>query len=198
MSTYILGAGGHAKVVYDAAVLSGIHVDGLAVRDLKEKGFSGLKLISEDEIGSDDNLILGIGDNRTRLTLYNELISINAKVLTVIHPNACVSPSAIIGEGSVVLAGCIVNHSAVCGRCCILNTSSVIEHDCRIESGVHISPGAVLCGGVSVGMESWVGANSVVREYKKIGRGCIIGAGSVVIDDVPDRTKGAGVPFKVI
>lgn len=196
MATYILGAGGHAKVVYDAAAACGVHIDGLAVADTRCAGFNNIRVISEEDIVTGDRIILGIGDNRIRTLLFNELKMIKAEVLTIIHPEAWVSPNASLGEGSVVLAGAIVNHSAAIGKACIINTRAVVEHDCIVEHGAHVSPGAVLCGGVHVGTESWIGASSVVRENISIGRNCIIGAGSAVVKNVPDGTKGAGVPFR--
>lgn len=196
MAVYILGAGGHAKVVYDAAKAAGIAVDALAVSDMKEKGFSGLKVISENEITSEDKIIMGIGNNKTRIQLFKELKTINAEVMTVIHPAAWVSEDAVIKEGTVVLAKAVVNHSAVVGECSIINTAAVVEHDCMLSYGVHISPGAVLCGGVKVGKESWIGANAVVKEGLTVNDGCIIGAGSAVVDNIAAGVKGAGVPFR--
>lgn len=196
MAVYIIGAGGHAKVVFDAARAAGITVDALAVSDVKEKGFSGLPVISENEITTEDRVIMGIGSNKLRIQLYKELKSINAEVLTIIHPTAWISPDAVIKEGSVVLARAVVNHSAMCGECSIINTSSVVEHDCMLSYGVHVSPGAVLCGNVKVGRESWIGANAVVKEGITINDCCVIGAGSAVVSDIASGTKGAGVPFK--
>jgi acetyltransferase-like isoleucine patch superfamily enzyme len=61
---------------------------------------------------------------------------------------------------------------------------------------VHIAPGAVLAGNISVGENSFIGANSVVRQGVKIGSGVILGAGSVVIKNIPDNEIWAGNPAK--
>ena len=45
---------------------------------------------------------------------------------------------------------------------------------------------------------AWLGQNCVVLPGVTIGRGSVIGANSVVREDVPDRTVAAGVPARVL
>ena len=79
----------------------------------------------------------------------------------------------------------------------IINTASVVEHDCIIPDGVHVAPGAVLCGGVKVNNNTLIGANSVINQNITIGENVIIGSGSVVINDIPNGLKVAGNPVKI-
>lgn len=51
---------------------------------------------------------------------------------------------------------------------------------------------------VSVGNDCWFGANVVVCSGVTIGDGCVIGAGSVVVRDIPPHTFAAGNPCRVI
>ncbi len=53
-------------------------------------------------------------------------------------------------------------------------------------------------GSVSIGENSWIGASATILDGVKIGRGCVIGAGSLVTKDVPDFGVAVGVPAKVI
>ena len=78
----------------------------------------------------------------------------------------------------------------------IVNSGAIVEHDCRLESGVHVSPGAVLCGGVFVGERSWVGAGATVIHGITIGKDSIVGAGSTVIRHVADGETVVGSPAK--
>jgi len=70
----------------------------------------------------------------------------------------------------------------------------------------HIGAGAVLAGVVEpasatpvvVEDDVLIGANAVVIEGVRVGRGAVIAAGSVVIHDVPENAVVAGVPGRVI
>ena len=53
-------------------------------------------------------------------------------------------------------------------------------------------------GRIEVGEESFIGACSIIMPGVKIGRNCVIGAGSIVTKDVPDETVVAGIPAKKI
>jgi sugar O-acyltransferase (sialic acid O-acetyltransferase NeuD family) len=91
-----------------------------------------------------------------------------------------------------------INALAKIGIGAICNTYSIIEHECIIGDFAHIAPGAVLCGNVKVGENSFVGAKSVIRENITIGKNVIIGAGSVVVKDIPDNVKVVGNPARII
>lgn len=53
-------------------------------------------------------------------------------------------------------------------------------------------------GGIVIEDNVWLGANVTVLDGVKIGRDSIIGAGAVVIDDIPEFSIAVGVPAKVI
>jgi sugar O-acyltransferase (sialic acid O-acetyltransferase NeuD family) len=142
-----------------------------------------------------DHLALAIGDNARRLELFTQLRPHIARAL--IHPSAVVSPTARVGDGSVVCALCAINPEARVGCAAIINTGAIVEHDCTVDDGVHLSPGAVLCGTVSVGARSWIGAASVVIQGRCVGRDSIVGAGAVVVHDVPDGVVVFGNPARM-
>ena len=60
------------------------------------------------------------------------------------------------------------------------------------------SPGYEADAPVSIGDYSWIGINSIILKGVSIGRGCIIGAGSVVTHDIPDNSIACGVPCRVL
>ena len=63
---------------------------------------------------------------------------------------------------------------------------------------MHIAPGTVLAGRVTVNEGAFIGAGTVVKEYVTIGENATIGAGSVVLEDIPDNAVAVGAPAKVI
>lgn len=61
----------------------------------------------------------------------------------------------------------------------------------RIEQGWVKEP-------VSIGKDCWIGMGAVILPGVTIGDGVIVGAGSVVVKDLPPRTVAVGNPCKVI
>lgn len=202
----ILGGGGHAEVVIEALMLEkaavpwivldsnealwGTHLSGVLIGGGDER-LPGLK---DEGVMSFVVGLGGTGDNGPRRRLFAYAQKVGVCPLTVRHPTAICSPSAWVGEGTVVLAGCIVGAHATLGSNVIINSGAIVEHDCRIGDHVHIASGAVLASAVSVEEGAHIGAGAVVRQGIRIGAGAIVGAGAVVIRDVgPGQTVG-GVP----
>jgi len=105
--------------------------------------------------------------------------------------------TASYGEGLQVMPLAIIHNDVEIGNQCIINTKALIEHDCILNDGVEVGPGAVLCGRVNVGKNSWIGANATINPRVTIGSNTIIGAGAVVVNDIPSNVIAFGVPAKV-
>lgn len=178
----IIGAGGHAKVVLDAALQAAVH-GRFAVfsEDNNVKNLLGTKVLNSMPEPSewpvkDWEFHVAIGDNKTRRNVAAALLSKGYAFASITHPKAVVSPHARLGDGVGVLANAVINAGAAIANGAIINTSAIVEHDCILGGFCHISPGAVLAGGVSVGESSWIGANATIRQNTRIGDDVILGA----------------------
>ncbi|MBA2669643.1 MAG: acetyltransferase [Gemmatimonadetes bacterium] len=211
MSRFLIwGGGGHGKVIADLVRALGHEIVGFVDSDparlnLEVEPGGGRVVMSEDSFlrpidegahlpEGADAVALAIGDNRKRSDALRRLPPSSAP--TLVHPTAVVSPSAQIGEGSVVFARAVIHASARLGAGVIVNTAAVVEHDCVVGDGAHLAPASVLAGGVRVGELSWIGAGAVVIQGRVVGREVMVGAGAAVVSDVPDRTTVIGVPAK--
>lgn len=198
----VIGAGGHARVVIDVARAAGF--DPVAALDPSQVGAicNGVEVVGSDDRAGDmfaDGLhlaVVAIGDNRLRSVIGARLGHIGFTLPPIVHPSAIVSPSATIGDGTVVMPLAIVNASAVIGMMVIVNSGAVVEHDCTIGDGAHIAPGTRLGGTVTVGARTLVGIGSVVRPEAVIGDGAIVGAGSTVIGDIAAGEIATGSPAR--
>lgn len=196
----ILGAGGHGQVVADAA-LAGDWDEVVLFDDgggpaSGHWAVAGTRTDLLNRLGDFQGVVVGVGANPARRSLSGVLAGAGARLATVIHPRATVSPYAGIGAGSVVLAGAVVSIGARLGQAVIVNTGATVDHDCELADGVHVAPGAHLAGGITVGAESWIGVGAVVREYAAIGAGSTVGAGAVVVGPVPDGLTVVGNPAR--
>lgn len=201
---FLIGAGGHGKVVLDALLTASVSSDRICIRDdtpsLHNLNFLG-HVIKTPAITSEiikGCFHLAIGNSQVRQRLWTTLIQQNARPLTVIHPDATVSRFGKIGEGSFIAAKSIMGPLASIGISVIVNHGAVIDHDCIVDDFSHIAPNATLGGCVKVGKGVLIGAGANILPGVHIGDGALIGAGSVVITDIPANTHVVGIPAKKI
>ena len=199
-SLYLIGASGHARVVYDALQRGGFH-GSIEVRDdnpaLSGSSFHDLRIhvpALPDGVLTGWFAHVAIGDNRVRAGLIEKVCSIGARLLNILHPDATVALTARYEDGCFLAAQSVLAPDARLGMGCIINHGAVVDHDCEIDNFTHIAPHATLGGGVRVGCECLIGAGAVVLPGRRIGNGVVIGAGAVVVKDVPDGARWVGVP----
>jgi sugar O-acyltransferase (sialic acid O-acetyltransferase NeuD family) len=198
----VLGAGGHGKVVADVArsagwTLAGFlddasHLDGTRIWELEI--FSLTRLRKEHPGLLSAAVALGVGDNGARERAHARLLAAGLRIVSVVHGSAVVAPTAVLGEGTVVMANASVNPDAQLGRGCIVNTGAVVEHDCLLADYVHLSPNAALGGAVKLGSRTHLGLGAVVLPGVTIGADVRIGAGAAVIRDAGEGLTLVGVP----
>lgn len=198
MRLLIIGAGGHAKVVLDAAQAAAWEIAGVVdEHETRTEVLGHLVARSADGIAA-DRFIVAIGDNQARARLFAQHVASGLEPATVIHPSAIIAPSARIGAGTFVAAGAIVNPEASVGENVILNTGCVVEHDVSVGDHALIGPLASLCGESSVGSGVLLGAGVTVKPRARVGEWSTVGAGAAVVSDLPAASVCAGVPARVM
>ncbi|WP_078595878.1 acetyltransferase [Evansella clarkii] len=206
MKIVLIGQGGHSKVIKDI-ILSAEENEIAAYLDDK---FSELKTVEQSITGpteaaadlisywGDVKFIIAIGSNSVRKKMKERLNLPDEYYATVIHRTACISYSAIIGRGTVIMPNAVVNADSQIGNHAIINSCAVVEHDNCIGNYTHISPNATLAGNVTVEEGVHIGSGATVIPGKTIRQWAVIGAGATVINDVPQYRTAVGVPAKVL
>lgn len=195
----IIGAGGHGKVIADAALKNGY--TNICYIDDHEKGnVMGFPIIgtsSDIECLIDDNtdFIIGIGNNSIRKTIAE---TYNINWVSIVHPSAQIAFNVKIGKGTVVMANAVVNACATIGEHCIINTGAIVEHDNVIENYVHISPNAALGGTVRIGELTHIGIGATVINNVDICEKCIIGGSAAAVKNITESGTYVGVPVRKI
>lgn len=203
----IWGASGHALVVADIVDNLGVYriagfIDNVNPERVGEvfRGSTILGGIEALDVCLNKglkHLALAFGDCESRLNFGLRSLQMGFVLPPLIHPSAVIAGDVNVGEGTVIAANAVVNPAATIGRFVIVNTSASIDHECWVSDGAHICPGAHLGGRVMVGRATWLGIGAVVRDKAKIGDVSVIGAGSVVVGDIPDNCLAYGVPARV-
>jgi sugar O-acyltransferase (sialic acid O-acetyltransferase NeuD family) len=197
----VIGAGGHAKVVVSTLLTAGLNVNSLYDDDPEKWGKEILGIRVTDALSELDGVvgrqaIFGIGDNFTRKQLANRFRKLDW--VSVIHPGAYVHPSVSLGKGTVVFAGAIIQPDAVIGEHCIINSGATVDHDCILGDYVHIAPGVNLAGNVKIEEGVFFGIGGAAIIGINIGEWSVIGAGAVVVKNIPENVTAAGIPARII
>jgi sugar O-acyltransferase (sialic acid O-acetyltransferase NeuD family) len=197
----LVGSGGHARVVLDAALCLQHTIHGIIDLNFKlENEFilgvpviGGVDLLSQ--INHDEYLFaLAIGDNQEREQLITDLNNLNCEVISLVHPTAILSSQELsIGIATFIGPGAIINAGANIGAGTIINTGAVVEHECKIGDFVHVAPNASIAGRVTVGKGTFIGLGSCVIDKISIGKNVVIGANSTITKNVSDNQKVGGV-----
>lgn len=193
---YILGAGGHAKVIIEIAELLGYKIAGVFDQNEDVKEILNYPVFHDfKDLSKQQNVFFGLGNNQNR---KKNSENFGNNFFNLIHPSSIITKNIDLGHGNAVMAGVVINSSVKIGDFCVINTSAVIDHDCEIGDFVHISPKVALAGSVKIGEGAQVGIGACVKQNVTIGKWAIVGAGAVVIRDVPDYAVIVGNPGRII
>ena len=198
MRLLVVGAGGHAKVVIDAAEAAGFTIAGVIGTPADEREVLGHRVSPGDAQVGADGFIIAIGDNALRARRFAEFAASGLAPASVVHPSAVLGKDVVIGDGTFLAAGVIVNAGARIGADTILNTACSVDHDCSIGEHAHVGPQVALCGAVTIGDGALLGVGSCASPGVSVGEWSIVGAGAAVVDDLPANTVCVGVPARPI
>jgi sugar O-acyltransferase (sialic acid O-acetyltransferase NeuD family) len=205
----IIGAGGFAREV--AWLIEDINLKnnlwnliGYIDENLKSKS----SLLNGYEVLGDFNslemrnkeifYICAVGDTFIRKELSVKAENIGLKPATLIHPNVVMSKHVKVGEGTIICSSNIITVNVQVGKHVIINLDCTIGHDVVIEDYVTILPSVNVSGAVILEEGSSIGTGSAIIQGKKVGINSIIGAGTVVVKDIPANCTAVGVPAKIV
>ena len=141
-----------------------------------------------------------MGDLGIRKMIYERIIAKGGCIPTLIHPSCSISKRSNIGKGVQIMPGCVVQGDTLIGENTVITVNSVIAHSSTIGKHCLIS-GNVIIGAYSrIGDCTHIGQGATVVSGKVeyIGNNCILGAGSVLLQEMPENTVYVGNPAKEI
>ena len=141
-------------------------------------------------------------DRRNSAIPMLDLLSVDARI----EPGAIIRDKVSIGKNAVIMMGAVINIGAEIGEGTMVDMNAVIGARGKLGARVHLGAGAVVAGVLEppskdpciIEDDVMVGANAVILEGVRIGKGSVVAAGSVVIDDIPAGVVVAGTPAKII
>ena len=209
MRSVIIGAGTYGEVYLSYLTDAGVEVIGFlddneALSGSEIRGIPVLGKISMLETLKESHGIEAVycplGNNRLRVKFLKYAKELGYKTPNYIHPSVLISPNVNIGSFGVYLLP-----STVIMPCCdimdyvMVSVNSIISHHTTVEEGVFLSFGVNLGASIIVRKYAYIGISATIMTgVHELGANCLIGAGAVVIKDVPDNAIMAGVPAKIL
>ena len=194
----LIGGGGHCRSCIDVIEAEGKYkIAGI----VNKPGVNTDPILGYEVLGDDGDLpklfkkytiaLITVGQIKSadlRLKLFLQVQRLGFVLPTIISPRAYVSKNASLGIGTIVMHDALVNTGAKIGNNCILNTKSLVEHDAIVEDHCHISTSSVINGGTIIREKTFIGSNTITKEYITVGKNSVIGCGLRVVIDVQENS----------
>lgn len=206
---YIVGCGGFGREVHDVVdainaiepkwVLKGYVDDAPSEENVdlvRSRGFEVVGDVQTVVAQTAGHYVIGIGSGPVRRAIDQRFTDAGWTAATLMHPAATQGFDVRLGAGSVVCAGVRLTTNIRCGRHTHLNINTTIGHDVRMGDYVTVNPLVAVSGWVHLGNESMLGTKSAVLQNISVGVGSTVGAGAVVVRDVPEGVTVKGVPAR--
>lgn len=122
----------------------------------------------------------------------------NVRFATLIDPSVSMSSRVEIGEGSILCSGTVCTVDIHIGCHVIINLNCTVGHDAIIEDFVTIYPSVNVsgCAVIEKGVE--LGTGTQIIQGKRVSSYTIVGAGAVVIKDLPEKCTAVGIPARPV
>ncbi|MBU4189366.1 MAG: acetyltransferase [Candidatus Thermoplasmatota archaeon] len=169
----------HGKYINDFPVLGGI---------------SWLIENHHNEIGC----VIAIGEPKTKKLTADKLESNKINFVNAIHPSVIMSEYVELGKDVIICAGSILTVNIKIGNHVIININSTVGHDTVIEDYCSIMPTVKINGDNHLYEGVYVGTGATFIHQVSVGGWTTIGAGAVVVNNIPENVIAVGIPAKMI
>lgn len=140
-----------------------------------------------------------IGNNKLRVQFLELARSMGYKTPNYIHPSVIISPQVSIGKGVYILLGSHIMPYTEIHDDVMISMGVNVAHHSVLDKGCFLSTGVNFGASIHAEPYSYIGISSTIMTgLHTLGENCLIGAGAVVIKDVPKNAVMAGVPAKVL
>lgn len=210
MKVVIAGAGSYGQVYSEyLREQSRFEVVGFLDDDPEKKGEeinlipvlgSTTQMSMLDELGV-EGLFAPIGNSDARLRILKEAGAQGIRTPNFIHETAVVAENSLPSEnqGVYVLPGSIVMPFVEFDDFVMISMGVKIAHHTKWGEGAFVSTGANVGASLEIGRKAFLGIGcNIMTGVKHVGRDATVGAGAVVIRDVPDGATVVGNPARVI
>ncbi|MBD3756102.1 MAG: acetyltransferase [Gammaproteobacteria bacterium] len=199
----LIGGGGHCRACIDVIEMTGEYeiVGIVEAENAQIEPFSAYPVVGYDKdlpklLADTPHCLITIGQLKSasvRQRLFTELKRLGANLPAIVSPLAYVSPTAKLGEGTIVMHQALVNAYAQVGDNGIVNSQALIEHDAVIAHHCHISTGAKVNGGVEIGEGCFIGSGAILKQSVSLADRVVVGANATILKNIAQAGVYTGV-----
>jgi len=160
--------------------------------------FAPVRPLAGHHPSADTIYLCGIGMPSLKEKLVSPLLAAGAEFLTFVHPQALVGARVKLGKGVVLCPGAVVSVDIELGDFVMVNLNCTIGHDASLGPWTSLSAQCDITGHVRVADRVFMGSRASVIPGKSVGSRSIVGAGAVVVTDVPADVTVVGIPARVL
>ena len=171
--------------------------------DIQGTEINGYKVLGKTADVSnypDAYYVVAVGASRTREKIVSNMKTVNPSIKfgTVIDPSVEMSDLVTIGEGTIICAHTIITVNIEIGAHVIINLDCTVGHDAVLQDFVTLYPSVNVSGITNIGHAVELGTGMQIIQGKTVGDYSIVGAGAVVVKDIPAKCTAVGSPAKPI
>lgn len=194
----IVGAGGLGREVAAGIRRYKLPFDILGHVDDEKSGPHVLGPIADHVPNPEARYVTCFGDGTARYRIRKMLAARGARFTKVVSPTVqAVTPLDDL-VNCLVVGSCSISNDTTFGADILIQTLAVLGHDVTIGNGVTISAHAFIGGNAMLDDLCTIHPHAVVLPGVRVGKGAVVGAGTVVIKNVAPYTTVFGLPAKVI
>lgn len=152
----------------------------------------------EKNAGGNISAVFAIGNTHDKFKLIKKSFLYPINYPNLIHPSVKLNKFIQMGYGDIICCNSFISVNTSIGNFVTINPGCGIGHDAVIEDYATLYWSITLAGNVRICKGCEIGSKAVVIPKKEIGKWSVIGAGTVVIKDLPEKCTAVGVPAKII
>lgn len=156
--------------------------------------FSWFEKTSTDKLWA----VCAIGNPKDKYNLIQKASAYNINFANLIHPGVAINKFIEFGSGCIICSGSFISVNTKIGSHVSINPGCGIGHDTVIGDYSSLYWNVTLSGNVCIQEGCEIGSKAVIIQKRSVGKWSIIGAGAVVIKDIPESCTAVGVPAKPI
>jgi sugar O-acyltransferase (sialic acid O-acetyltransferase NeuD family) len=202
----IIGAGGFGREVHAWAMQSEAFGRDWTIKGFIDDNIDALRArpspgkiigrISDYAPASDNVFVCAIGVPAIKRKCSVMIAERGGVFTTVIHRTVVMAHEVSLGHGVIACPFVVLSANVVIGDGVGLNLHASVDHDAEVGAWSQVNCHGDLTGGVVLDEEVFLGSHASVLPGVRVGRGAVIGAGAVVLQDVPAGVTVAGVPAR--